>query len=99
MLLALGAHPTHAGVAEEACAAVANLSFAPPHHAAALRAGAREAVLAARTRFAANNAVRAQADFVIAALDADPDAEAQPEPQAARAEAAPPPPPQLALRG
>jgi hypothetical protein len=73
VLAALEAHPDSAAVSEEACAAVANLSFAPAHHAAALAAGARAAVAAARARHALVRTAVAQADYVLAALDAAPE--------------------------
>jgi hypothetical protein len=72
---ALAAHPGSAAVAEEACAAIANLAFSPTHQAAALAAGARAAVAGARAAHAHCRGAVAQADFALAALDADPNAD------------------------
>ena len=68
VLMALRAHPESANVVEEACAALANLSFAVPHAQAARELGVPDAVRAARAAHEDVPSVVAQADYVLEAL-------------------------------
>ena len=68
VLMALRAHPWSANVVEEACAALANLSFAAPHAQAARQLGVPDAVRAARAAHEGVPSVVAQADYVLEAL-------------------------------
>jgi hypothetical protein len=70
VLLALKAHPGSANVVEEACAALANLSFAAPHAQAARELGVPDAVRAARAAQESVPSAVAQADYVLEALAA-----------------------------
>jgi hypothetical protein len=55
-------------VVEEACAALANLSFTPAHADTAKQLGVPAAVRAAKERHAGIASVASQADYVLEAL-------------------------------